>query len=153
MAFTYTGENVQDPPVYKTPPEGDYSVQIIKGEEKISRSGKNMIVLTLKIQHPEYHNEILYYIVDGEYIQQKLFNVMNSCGMTFTKGMNVTAQSFVNRKGNIKVKHELYNNEVTLKVAKWLKPSTAPVIAGVDPAMGPATTTNAATTNADGIPF
>lgn len=144
MAFTYTGQGVQKTPIYKTPPEGDYNVQIIKGEEKISKTGKNMIVLTLKIQHPEYHNEIFYYIVDGEYIQQTLFNVMNSCGMSATPGMNITAQSFVNRQGRIKLKLEPYNDGVSLKVAKWLKPAPTAPAQGVDPAMGP---------NADDIPF
>ena len=138
MAFTYTGENVQETPAFKIPPVGDYNVLITKGEEKISKSGKNMIVLTVKIQHPEYHNEIFDYIVDGEYAQQRIFNILKSCGITPTKGMSITHNTFVNRSGKVRIKHEEYNGETQLRIHYWKAAASAPVEAeapksGVNP--------------------
>lgn len=148
MAFTYTGENVQETPVYKIPPEGDYQVVIIKGEEKIAKSGRDMIQLILKIQHPEYQNELFDYIVGGEYAQQRIFNIAASCGLALQKGMSVTPQTFINRRANIRIKHEEYNGTTQLKVKKWLRPikETVPSAPTVDPALGPGH-------NPDDIPF
>lgn len=145
MAFTYTGENVQETPVYKVPPAGDYNVLITKGEEKISKSGKNMIVLTAKIQHPEYHNEIFDYIVDGEYAQQRIFNILKSCGITPTKGMSITHNTFVNRSGKVRIKHEEYNGETQLRIHFWKAAAAAPVDAPEESAKGGV--------NPDDIPF
>lgn len=124
MAFTYTGEGVQERPQFKLAPEGDYNATIFKGEEKISRNGKNMIVLQLQINHTEYSNIIFDHIVDNEYAQQRIFNIMNSCGITPTKGMAITPQTFVNHTCRIRVKHEDFNGNVQLKVKTWLTPST-----------------------------
>lgn len=152
MAFTFTGENVQERPVFKLAPEGDYTVQIINGEEKISKSGKNMIVLRVKIQHPEYHNEIFEYIVDNEYAQQRIYDILTSCGVALTRGMAVTPQTFLNRTGKVRIKHEDYNGETQLRISFWKKGEAAapaaPAPRGVDPAFGPAKTTQP-----DGIPF
>lgn len=151
MAFTYTGENVQETPQYKIPPEGDYTVVVLKGEEKISKSGKDMIQLTLKIQHPEYRNELFDYIVDGEYAQQRIFNIANSCGIALQKGMPVNAQTFVNRRANVRIKHEDYNGEKQIKVKSWLRPTVTSAPAPstvVDPAFGPPVRVNP-----DEIPF
>ena len=147
MAFTYTGVGVQETPVYKVPPVGEYTIEVINGEEKISKSGKNMLVLTLKIQHPEYKNQLFEYIVDNEYAQQRIFNIMQSCGITPAKGMTVNAQTFVGRNATIKIKHEEYNGDISLKVDRWQKAKPQTV---VDPAFAPAP---AAAHNANEIPF
>jgi hypothetical protein len=152
MGFTYTGENVQEHPTFKIPPVGDYTVQIIKGEEKISKSGKNMIALTVKIQHPEYRNEMFDYIVEGEYAQQRIHDILTSCGVVLQKGMAVTPQTFVNRTGKVRIKHEEYNGETQLRINYWKKadnPAPAPS-RGVDPSFNPANNNNV---NPDGIPF
>ena len=125
MAFTYTGEGVQERPAFKLAPEGDYMVQIIKGEEKISKNSKNMIVLTAQIMHPEYKNQIFTYIVDNKYAQQRIFDIMTSCGITPSRGMAVTPQTFVNRVGKVRIKHEEYNGEKTLRISLWKKQDTA----------------------------
>ena len=142
MAFTYTGENVQERPAFKLAPEGDYNVQIIKGEEKISKRGQNMIVLTVQIVHPEYKNQLFEYIVDNEYAQQRIFDILTSCGVTPSKGMAVTPQTFVNRTGRVRIKHDNYNDEKQLRIAFWKKmdapaPAAAPVRGVVDSAFGP----------------
>ena len=142
MAFTYTGENVQERPTFKLAPEGDYNVQIIKGEEKIAKSGKNMIVLTAQIIHPEYKNQLFEYIVDNEYAQQRIFDILTSCGVTPTRGMAVTPQTFVNRTGKVRIKHEEYNGDKQLRIAFWKKsdapaPAPAPQRGVVDSAFGP----------------
>ena len=148
MAFTYTGENVQERPAFKLAPEGKYNVKIIKGEEKISKSGKNMIVLTVQIVHPEYKNQMFEYIVDNEHAQQRIFDILTSCGVTPTRGMSINAQTFVNRTGRVKVKHEEYNGEKQLRISFWEKTEATPAPArGIDPSFAPGGH------NTDGIPF
>lgn len=140
MAFTYTGENVQERPAFKLAPEGDYDVMIINGEEKIAKSGKNMIVLTAQIVHPEYKNKLFEYIVDNEYAQQRIFDILTSCGVTPSKGMTINAQTFVNRTGKVRIKHEEYNGDKQLRIAFWKKPdvsSSAPSAAPAPVAPAP----------------
>lgn len=148
MAFTYTGEGVQERPTFKLAPEGDYNATVFKGEEKISKNGKNMIVLQLQIQHPEYSNIIFSHIVDNEYAQQHIFNIMQSCGITPAKGMAITPQTFVNRSCRVRVKHEEFNGNVQIKVKTWLTPpASSPAPSTVAP-VAPATNVNP-----DDIPF
>ena len=149
MAFTYTGEGVQERPAFKLAPEGEYNVQIIKGEEKISKNGKNMIVLTAQILHPEYKNQLFDYIVDNEYAQQRIFDIMTSCGIVPSRGMAVTPQTFVGRIGKVKVKHEEYNGEKTLRISFWKKTENTAAPA----AAAPATAASGSTVNPDDIPF
>ena len=144
MAFTYTGENVQETPVFKLPPVGDYTVKIMKGEEKLSKTGKAMICLTAKIQHAEYHNELFEYIVDDQYAQQKMYNIMNAVGIVPSRGMAVTPQLFVGKIGEVRIKHDQYNGETQPRIHFWkTKKETTPAENSA-----PATKINP-----DGIPF
>ena len=72
MAFTYTGENVQETPVYKIPPEGDYQVVIIKGEEKIARM--KQMYETLGIRESATAAIMGYYNSALEIIEKNDFN-------------------------------------------------------------------------------
>ena len=127
MAFVYTGENVQEKPQFKLAPEGDYTIKFVKGEEKISKTGKKMIVLVAEIQHPEYHNLIYEYIVDGENAQQRIYNILSACGIVPRIGQNVTDQTFVGRTANVKIKHEDYNGTPRIKVGFWKRSSSLDV--------------------------
>ena len=143
MAFVYTGEGVTETPVYKIPPEGDYVCSVVSCEETVSKSGANMFKFRLKIQHPEYKNELFYFIVQNQYAQQNIFDVMTSCGRALSPGLAITAESFVGNVGKVRLKHDVYNGETQLRVTKWLRPSPAqnstPASGGiVDPAYGPA---------------
>jgi hypothetical protein len=127
MAFTYTAQNVQETPVFKIAPVGEYDIEIIKAEEKISKSGKNMIVLTLKIRHPEYSNEFFEHIVDGEYVQQRIHDILTACGTTPQRGQAITAQTFLGRTAKVAIKHEDYNGTPQIKVKFWKRKSVTAV--------------------------
>lgn len=145
MAFTYTGENVQETPQYKLPPIDDYTVKIMKGEEKISKTGKSMICLNAKIQHKDYHNELFEYIVDDEYAQQKIFNICTALGIPVTKGMPVTPQLFVGKTGTVRIKHDQYNGETNARIHYWKKPA--------ETHSSPASSSPASSVTPDDIPF
>jgi hypothetical protein len=72
---------------------------------------------------------------------------MQSCGITPAKGMTVNAQTFVGRNATIKIKHEEYNGDISLKVDRWQKAKPQTV---VDPAFAPAP---APAHDANQIPF
>jgi hypothetical protein len=129
MAFTYTGQGVETDRGYKLPPEGDYPVQITAAEEKISQKGQAMIVLTVKIQHQEYHNEMREYIVDGPYAQQKIFDILSACGTPPAAGQAVGTQNFLGKFAAVRIKHEIHDGETYPRVRYWKsnnKVATAP---------------------------
>lgn len=124
MTFTYTGNNVQEKPVFKVPPVGEYDVEIIKGEEGISKNGANMIKLALKIiNNSEYKNEFFEYIVENGYEQQRIHDILTACGTAPQKGQAITGQTFVGKKAKVKIKHEQYNGETQIKVNYWKRPT------------------------------
>ena len=119
MAFIYTGAGVEPRRAPQLPPEGDYYVQIIAGEETISQAGKNMIMLTCKIMHEKYHNEIRDFIVEGNDIQQKIFDIFDACGFIPTPGMSVLPGTFIGKRGQVHIKHHNYNGKTYPKIAFW----------------------------------
>jgi hypothetical protein len=123
MAFTYTAQNVQEKPAFKIAPVGEYDIEIIKAEEKISKSGKDMIVLTLKIRHPEYSNEFFEHIVDGEYVQQRIHDILTACGTAPQRGQAITGQTFLGKTAKVAIKHEDYNGTPQIKVKFWKRKS------------------------------
>lgn len=123
MAWTYTGKNVQEYPVFKLPPVGDYDCQIIAAEEKLSQSGKDMIVLTVKLMHPEYKNEIKDFIVNNEHAEQRVYDILASCNAAPTAGFTVHPGAFIGKVGKVRIKHDPYNGEMYPKVQFWVKPS------------------------------
>jgi hypothetical protein len=130
MAFTYTGENVQDKPSFKIPPVGEYYVQIMDGEEKISKTGKEMIVLTCEIIQCEYKNKIFEYIVAGDSAQQRIHDILLSCNRTPQKGQAITGQTFVGLVGKVRIKHEQYNGETQLRINFWKRPNESVHVSG-----------------------
>ena len=123
MAFIYTGENVQEKIVFKIPPEDDYTVQIIKGEEQLTKTGKKMMKLTCEIIQSEYKNKIFENIVENEYAQQNIHDVFVACGKTPQKGQSITGQTFVGFVGKVRIKHEQYNGETKLRINYWKRPT------------------------------
>jgi hypothetical protein len=119
MAFMYTGAGVEVKHAAKLPPEGDYFVQIIAGEEKISSSGKDMIVLTCKIMHETYHNEIRDFIVAGDHAQQRIYDILMACGTPPAPGMAVGAQTFIGKRGKVRIKHESYDGDTYPRIRYW----------------------------------
>ena len=153
MAFnrTYNAANVDtDRAATATViPSGEYDVIINSAEDGISKtSGKDMIKLELNILTPPYDKRKLwYYIVDDQYADQKFYDIFSSAGKKVPPRMH--AGVFKGLRCRVKTKNKLYNGETQAEVNYWIKfNGAAPAPAGVDPAMGPATTTNA-----DDIPF
>lgn len=149
MAFTYTGEGVETRKTPKLPPEGEYYVQITKGEEKISQAGKNMIALTCQIMHNEYHNEIREYIVENQYAQQRIYDILASCGTPPSPGQPIGAQSFIGKSGQVRIGHELYDGEKYPRIKYWKT-------RGENPAQTPASSESSAPAQpalVDQIPF
>jgi hypothetical protein len=123
MAFIYTGENVQEKPVFKIPPVGEYTVQIIRGEEQLTKTGKKMMKLTCEIIQSEFKNKIFENIVETDYAQQHIYNIFAACGKTPQKGQVITGETFVGWVGKVKIKHEQYNGETQLRIEKWKRPA------------------------------
>lgn len=151
MAFghTYNQQNV-DPNRGKIfIPAGDYDVQIVNVTDEVSRSsGRDQIKLEIQvISGPCKGGKLFYYIVDDQYADQKIWEVLTACRRQIPP--QVTSNTFRGGlTGRLRVKNEVYNGEQRSSVNYWLRPkpgesATAPVNQTVP----------AAETNPDDVPF
>ena len=104
---------------FKPIPIGDHRVRIASAEEQISGSGRQMIKLVLDVSG--YNSTIWHFIVfmpeNQKLTNQKLGELWNSFGIP--QG-NFNLQSWVGKVGAAKVKHEVYNNEPSAKIAYFI---------------------------------
>ena len=104
---------------FKPIPVGDHRVRIASAEEQVSNSGRQMIKLVLDVSG--YGNTIWHFLVfmpdNQKLTNQKLGELWNSFGI---QQGNFNLQSWVGKVGAAKVKHEIYNNEPSAKIAYFI---------------------------------
>lgn len=124
MAFnrTYNPNNVDtdrgNPPAL---PVGEYTVQITKSTDKISKaSGKEMIELELEVIQPTQYagRKLWVYIVDDQYADQKIYDIFKSAGKPVPQ--QVHSGVFLNLVGKVKTKQQQYNDETRAEVNYWI---------------------------------
>lgn len=124
MAFsrTYNPANVSAGNEYKPIPAGEYPVRITAAEDAVSKtSGSDMIKLELLILDGEFKGRKLWqYIVDDRYADQKVFDIMTSCGKQIPQ--QITSSVFLNLCGRVKTKSRVYQGEERAEVNYWIRP-------------------------------
>ena len=127
---------------FKPIPVGEHRVRIASAEEQTSsKTGNQMIKLILDVSG--YNSTIWHWLVflpdKPELTNQKLGEFFNSFGIQ-PGNFNIT--SWIGKVGAAKVKHELYENETTVKVAyfinkerqdklpAWVEPSNKAAVTG-----------------------
>lgn len=151
MAFghTYNQQNVDTNRGKIFIPAGEYDVQIVNVTDEVSRSsGRDQIKLEIQvISGPCKGGKLFYYIVDDQYADQKIWEVLTACRRQIPP--QITSNTFRGGlTGRLRVKNETYNGEQRSSVNYWLRPkpgesATAPVNQ----------TAPAAETNPDDVPF
>lgn len=142
MAFshTYNSQNVDGDKGGKLKPilAGEYPVRIVKSEDAVSqKTGKDMIRLELEIMQEPYRGRKLFqYIVDDQYADQKIHDILTSCRKDIPA--TVTSGTFFGLVGKVKTKATVYNGEQRAEVHYWIRPKA-----------GEAAPSNAK----DGLPF
>lgn len=100
-------------------PVGDHRVRIRDAEEKTSKNGNDMIVLTLDVSG--YSSTLWYYLVflpdNPQMVNQRLGAIFNSFGIT-PGDLNV--EHWKGKVGAASVKHEVYNGEAQAKIRYFL---------------------------------
>ena len=102
-------------------PAGEYDVLIKEVNDKVSqRTGIDMIELTLEIlNEPHKGKHLRYYINNDKYADEKVVNIMSSCGREAPHDIN----SNIFRGGligKVKTKQETYNGELKASVNYWI---------------------------------
>lgn len=104
-------------------PEGEYRVRIEKCEQILTRTGKDMFKLTLKVSG--YNSNVWYYMVfdntDEEArkrTNQRLGNIYDS--FNIPKG-NTEPADWQGKTGGVKIKHRLYDEEMRAEAHYFLK--------------------------------
>lgn len=135
MAFNYTGDNVQEGRSFEIIPVGEYEVRITEANEKISQSsGKDMIELVVQPTDEKIKGKLWEYIVDNEYAQQRIHDILSSCGCPPSRGQQINSRTFLNKVGRIKVKHETRNGETKARINYWLSPKPGEAAPAAPPA-------------------
>ena len=104
---------------FKPIPVGEYRVRIASAEEQTSNKGRQMIKLVLNVSG--HNSTIWHYIVfmpeNVKLTNQKLGELWNS--FDIPQG-NFNLQSWVGKVGGAKIKHEIYDGEVSPKIAYFI---------------------------------
>lgn len=137
-------------------PQGDHRVRIKEVEEKTSANGNDMLKITLEVSG--HASSLWYYLVflkdNPAMVNQKLGDIYNSFGIQ--KG-NMNTQSWINKVGAARVKHEMYNGDVSPKVSYFIKKEKQDSLPAWKDAPGKASVTGGGemtpVLNSEDIPF
>lgn len=85
-------------------PEGEYGFEISGAEEKISKAGNEMIVLTVRIFKPDGSFQIITdYLMEA--LAFKLRHAADACGLTHEYETGIlAAENFIGKTGMLKLK-------------------------------------------------
>ena len=129
---------------FKPIPVGEHRIRIAQAEEATSQAGNQMIKLVLEVSGHNgkiFHNVV--FMQDNQQLtNQKLGELFNSFDI---QPGNFNLNTWVNKVGAAKVKHEMYNGEANPKVAyfinkerqnslpAWQEPSNKAAVTGQAP--------------------
>ena len=95
-------------------PEGEYTVVVDSVTDKVSRkTGADMLEIKLKIvdaapeQKKFIGRTLFYYLIDDQYLDQKLYDMFTSCSRPMPN--QVTGKAFLVLCGRIRTKLDTYN--------------------------------------------
>jgi hypothetical protein len=101
-------------------PEGEYEVRIKEAKEKVSKTGKNMIVMTLNlVELPQYGSLFYNLVFDPAYpgmTNQRLGRVYDSFGIT--QG-NLDPYTWAGYRGVARVKHREFEGKTRAEVESF----------------------------------
>ena len=102
-------------------------VRILKEGTKDSKSkssGNPMIELKLEVLENQqgagcylYH----YVVMNNEWTDQNIGSILASCGMNPTKGMRISAATFVGKVAVVRIKHDTHEGKTHAKVAWFVR--------------------------------
>jgi hypothetical protein len=112
--------NAYEPKTFETIPVGRHRVRIEEITEKVSKtSGKDMV--EIKLQVSGYSSRLFIYIVENEYANQNIGQILESTDMMDTiRQEGFHWSKLKGQIGGVQVKHENYEGEPRAKVAYWL---------------------------------
>lgn len=106
-------------------PEGKHRVRIIEVEEKISKSGNDMLEITMNVSgYPGKYKYWLVFMQDNSKMtNQKLKQLSDSFGI---REGNLNTSEWIGKTGAAKIKHELYDGETRAKIDRFVSADGLP---------------------------
>lgn len=106
-------------------PEGKHRVRIVSVEEKTSKSGNDMLEITLNISaFPGKYKYWLVFMPDNTKMTNvRLKQLWDSFGI---KEGNVNTDEWVGKTGAAKIKHDVYDGETRAKIDRFVDPEGLP---------------------------
>lgn len=107
---------------YKIPEVGEYGFQVIEFEKTLSKAGKKMAKLKIKLDSDGYGCHIYDYLVLSANMEWKLATFFESLGLK-QKGEPLNKMPWdkvLGAFGRVKIKHEIYEGEERCKVDRYI---------------------------------
>ena len=108
--------------------------------ERQSKAGNPMLQIHVKVcdgQTGEGCWMFDYITYSNEYAEQRIGTLLDALGFDMSvDGYNVQPSTLIGRKGYVRVKHEVYNNEPQARIAYWIVPGRYGDLGLEDPGNG-----------------
>lgn len=125
MALTYKTKAPQKGGGFTVPP-GNYKFIVLDAKEETSKSGNDMVKLTLRIikEDGEDGPKMFDYLVQDEFSFWKIDSFLKSCDKHPGEGedVSINADSMIGWEGTADFKQDTYNGNTNMKVAAYTWP-------------------------------
>lgn len=111
---------------FEAPALGPCKVTISETDDKLSKKGNDMIELVCVVNSGQKGAgyKLFDYIVDGEYKDSKIGNILLSCGRTMpTVDTDITAEMFKGLSGTVMLKEDEFQGVKRQKIWYWMAPA------------------------------
>lgn len=122
MGIPVNGADWSPPGEFELPEPGPCRVEIIECNQKESRSGNQMLEVKAIVCDGQVGSgaHLWDYIVLGSsFTNNKLCAILEACGARPEGQAELLPHDFVGLKGEVQVKHEVYEGQTRAKIAYW----------------------------------
>ncbi len=124
---SYRSSEPASRPDYVKP--GDYTVEVINAEETVSKQGRDMIELKLKVipEGTVFFDHLVF--VENAYWKIDAFRAAIGEAVLPGEDVDINADDFIGKTGRVRLTVEEFNGRTRNRIGAWLVPQTKPAAA------------------------